>query len=177
VPSVVPGLWRGAVSGTLGGGVRIVHDVAALIKNAFANVYRPRQNRFCHCAQCEIWLERFLNSPEVFWQDLKAEDIAYECSALNAVWPEGWRFLLPAYMTWHLANSKSDSSTGDHIIWNLTLTEIEEALQRQRFESLSKSQALAVLAFLQHVAGTAEEESQRRDAEKAIESHWRRAAA
>ena len=96
-------------------------QVVDKINAAFTEVVRPPDDDFLHCSACEIWLERFLDSSAQKWQDLRSEDIAYEYAAPTAVTPAGFRFLLPAFMIWHVNNPTSSANTQEHLLYQLTL--------------------------------------------------------
>lgn len=138
---------------------------------------RPEPERFSHCDECNLWLERFLNSPAASWRVLSADDVSYEYAALTAVTPAGWRFLVPAYLLWYVKNPHANSNTREHLLWQLTLREDDDDHKRACFESLDLRQAKAVVAFLDFVAENSEVESSIRDARIAAESYWRRAGA
>lgn len=152
-------------------------DVIALIESAFASVRRPAPDQISHCDECDLWVERFLESDVADWRDLSPDDISYEYAALTAVTPAGWRFLVPAYLVWYVKNPHANSNTHEHLLWQLTLREDDDDHQRTCFESLDRRQARAVVAFLDFVAENSELEHCIRDARIAYESYWRRAGA
>ena len=49
-------------------------------------------------------IRRLLESCPATWEEIGSDYISHESSALTAVTPLGWQFLLPAYMIWHLQN-------------------------------------------------------------------------
>ena len=100
-------------------------EVIEEIRRAFAGTKRPDPRDFVHCEQCEIFLGRYLECCPETWEEIRSEDISYESSALTAVTPRGWQFLLPAYMVWHLQHydQKTNSSTVDYLVYNLTWSE------------------------------------------------------
>jgi hypothetical protein len=152
-------------------------EVIDLIIEAFASVSRPPPERFSHCDQCDLWLERFIESDVHDWSALSGEDISHEYAALTAVTPEGWRFLLPAYMIWYIRHPDAYSNTSEHLLWQLTRRSEDDLQKRACFEGLNFSQARAVEAFLSFVVVNAEEEHKERDARAALESYWQQADA
>ena len=78
-------------------------EVIEAIRRAFAETKRPDPDDFVHCEQCEIFVGRLLDTCPDTWEDIRSDYISRESSALTAVTPRGWRFLLPAYMIWHLS--------------------------------------------------------------------------
>lgn len=149
------------------------------IRRAFEGTTRPDPHDFVHCEQCEIFLGRFLTSCPERWEEIPADDISHESSALTAVTPGGWQFLLPAYMIWHLHNYNrcTDSNTVDNLIWNLTWDDNTDDYIAQGFRILSPKQVRAVDAFLAYVAAQTDDLSLAGEAAKARASYWARAAA
>src|SRR5687767_331164 len=95
------------------------------IWRAFGAVTRPSLDDFVHCEQCEIFVGRLLVSCPANWNEISSYYSSHESSALNALTPLSWQFLLPAYMTWHLQNynQRKDSSTVGTVVWNLVWDE------------------------------------------------------
>lgn len=151
----------------------------AAIRRAFAGIGRPHPDDFVHCEQCEIFLGRFLECCPDNWEEIRADDIADESSALTAVTPRGWQFLLPAYMIWHLQNYNrpTDSNTVDHVVWNLTWSESTDDYIAEGFRTLSPEQVRAVDAFLTFIARQTDDATLAADAETARRSYWATAAA
>ena len=152
-------------------------EVITLITDAFSSVRRPPPEQFSHCDQCDLWVERFLESDVQNWRDLLSDDIAYEYAALTAVTPQGWQFLVPAYMIWYVRHPKARSNTSEHLVWQLTRRSWDDAHKRACFEGLDASQAMAVKAFLSYVAQNGEYENDQKDARVALESFWQQAGA
>jgi len=148
-------------------------EVIAQIQAAFADTARPAMAEFAHCAQCELWLERFLPSCPERWDRISSENIEYEYAALTACTPAAWRFLLPAYITWHLRHhADSSSNTVDHLIYQLTRSDRTDPHILAGYESLSPAQTHAVAAFLSFVAGETDDEFLACDAAEALSSYW-----
>ena len=148
-------------------------SVIRLIERAFRGERRPERDELAHCEQCSLWVERFLEFCPDDWRQIPDADIAYEAEALTAVKPAAWRFLLPAYLVWHLENfDDSSSNTVHHLIYQLTLEESTDAHIRDGYESLSREQRRAVAAFLRFIARQPHDEFLARDASKALSAHW-----
>ena len=147
------------------------------IRRAFAETKRPHPDDFVHCEQCELFVGRLLDTCPDTWEDISSEYIACESSALTAVTPRGWRFLLPAYMIWHLQNynRRTESDTVDNVVWNLTWNENMDDHIVAGFRALSFQQVRAVDAFLAFIAGQTDDPGLAADAAKARESYWVRA--
>lgn len=154
-------------------------EVIVAIRGAFAATKRPDLEDFVHCEQCEIFVGTLLDSCPEAWEEISAEYISSESSALTAVTPRGWRFLLPAYMVWHLQHydRHTDSSTVDNLVWNLTWDEDKDEHIVDGFRSLSRQQASAVDAFLGFIAAQNHDPRLAADATKARRLYWARAAA
>ena len=153
-------------------------DVIVAIRRAFSETGRPDLHDFVHCEQCEIFLGTLLASCPERWQDIRSENIARESSALTAVTPHGWRFLLPAYMLWHLQHydQKTHSNTVDNLVWNLTWDEDKDEHIVDGFRSLSRQQASAVDAFLRFIEAQTYDARLASDAMKARQLYWAHAA-
>jgi hypothetical protein len=154
-------------------------EVIETIRRAFADTKRPNPNDFVHCEQCEIFVGRLLETCPDTWEDIRADYISCESSALTAVTPRGWRFLLPAYMIWDLQNynQRTESNTVDNVVWNLTWNDNKDEHIAAGFRTLSPEQVRAVDAFLAFIAAQTDDPRLAADAAKARESYWSRAAA
>ena len=153
-------------------------QVARLVSDAFADVPAPAETEIAHCEQCELWVERFLVGLPSDWRQIAAADIAHESSALTAVTPSALRFLLPAYLVWHLDHYEhSPSNTVDHLIYQLTRGDCTDPHIADGYDSLSPSQVRAVAAFLEYVAGLQHDPTLAADAHRALASYWRDRAA
>jgi hypothetical protein len=153
-------------------------DVIESVRRAFAEATHPGPANFVHCEQCEIFLGRFLEFCPERWEEIRSDDISHESSALTAVTPLGWQFLLPAYMIWHVQNynQRTGSNTVDNIVWNLTWDDNKDEHIAAGFRTLSTEQVSAVDVFLAFVAGQTVAPMLAADAAKARESSWERAA-
>jgi hypothetical protein len=122
---------------------------------------------------------RLLETCPAHWEAIDPDYVSHESSALTAVTPLGWQFLLPAYMIWHLQNycECAQSSTVVNVISNLTWDEDKDEHIAAGFRTLSPEQVKAVEAFLAYIAGQNDDRQLATDAAKARESYWARAAA
>jgi hypothetical protein len=154
-------------------------EVIEAIRRAFAETKRPNLDDFVHCEQCELFVGRLLETCPDTWEQISADYIAWESSALTAVTPRGWRFLLPAYMIWNLQNYNQpmDSNTVNNIVWNLTWDENKDDHIAAGFRILSSQQVRAVDAFLAFISVQTDDPALAADAVTARESYWARAAA
>ncbi len=153
-------------------------EIVGLVQGAFAEARAPSQGEIAHCEQCELFAGRFLAGLPSGWRRIADEDLAYESSALTAVTPSAWRFLLPAYIVWHLNNyDRSTSNTVDHLIYQLTRSESTDRHIADGYQSLSQTQVRAVAAFLEFIAGQQHDPILANDAQRALASYWREHAA
>jgi len=131
-----------------------VEKVIDQITEAFNGVHFPGSQKLLHFPDTgdDLWVESFLGCKFNYWEEVPAELIEYECSALTVFSPEAFIFFIPAYMTWVLKNyEKSDSSTVDHTLYGLDLTTRDKNSKRimlERFEPLSLMQKKSVFSFL-----------------------------
>jgi hypothetical protein len=147
--------------------------VIQLIRRAFWETPAPGPDEILHCGACELWLESFLPAFPESWEQLRDDDIADEYEALTATKPKAWRFLLPAYLIWHLRNyDGSNSNTVNHLIYQLTRTEKTDSYIVECYEGLSSEQARAVTAFLSFIARQDDDARLAIDAAKALSSYW-----
>jgi hypothetical protein len=154
-------------------------EVIEAIRAAFTGVAAPPPEEIAHCAQCrDVWLERFPSLPPT-WADIEAADIEYEHEALTAVTPSAWRFLLPAYLTWHVQNfdRHTSSNTVDFLIYQLTRTEKTDLYILECYQILSGEQVRAVAKFLRFIGNQSYDSILAEDAQKALSSYWAARAA
>ena len=154
-------------------------EVIGLIQRAFASVTRPPMDDLVHCEQCEIFVDGLLEFCPEHWEEIRSDYVATESSALTAVTPSAWQFLLPAYMIWHVQNynRSRDSNTVDNVIWNFTWTDSTDAHIADGFRRLAPHQVKAVDAFLAFVESQIEDPLLAIEAAKARKSYWAGAAA
>jgi hypothetical protein len=109
------------------------------------------------------------------WQDVPAGDIRTYHWVLPFLDPIGYRYYLPAYMTWSLTNLNSprDTTSIDATIFSLTRGEDEkyEEWELDRFKTFMPVQSKAIGAFLRyleaHAGGTLAA-----SAKRALERYW-----
>lgn len=116
------------------------------------------------------------------WQDIPADQIRNQCghNALNFTNPEGYRFLLPAFMRWtvHQFGEGEESPDHDSAVYSLgpSIPDLA-AWQLARWNFLSDERSVAVLAFLDFLVEAYDamgDDLSARDARVAIEGHWKR---
>lgn len=148
------------------------------IRHAFAGTTRPARENFVQCEQCEIFVGRLLASCPASWEEIRSDYIPHESSALTALTPLGWQFLLPAYMIWHLQNYSqcTDSNTIDNVISNLTWSEDMDEHLVAGYRTLTHAQVRAVDAFLAFIAEQNDDVRLAADAAKARALYWAKAA-
>ena len=146
---------------------------------AFNGVHFPGSQKLLHFPDTgnDLWIESFLDCKFSCWQEVPAELIEYECSALTAFSPKAFIFFIPAYMTWVLKNyEKSDSSTVDHTLYGLDLTSRDKnskSIMLERFEPLSLMQKKSVFSFLNLLKDKKLDNSVDIEAAKrALDSYW-----
>lgn len=101
------------------------------------------------------------------WRDVEDSALETMFSALFAFDSKGWKFHLPAFMTWVLKFwRKSMSPTPDWLISSLT----RNFGVIDYYDSLDLDQSRAVLSFLQYCSAHLDPEL----ASKAIESYWKK---
>jgi hypothetical protein len=109
------------------------------------------------------------------WWEVPPQAIAHEPYALNELTDAGFRFFLPAYLTWIVQNLPSDYRTVDTTIYALDASHGGDQLmseRRARFDSLTSAQRAVVLKFLEW-ASTQGEKLDAGAASKALASYWR----
>ena len=110
------------------------------------------------------------------WQDVPHEDLAEVCGigGISFFDPIGWRYYLPAYMTWILAGgAESDSCASDFLFYSLIISRKSRGYDLPRFESLDLAQKQTVKAFLEFVSnGDLDVDYYVEDAKKALVNYW-----
>ena len=90
------------------------------------------------------------------WREIADEVIATFDSVLSFFDPEGFRFHLPAYMTWTVRFSETwDSNTADSTLFAVTRVPPAAELdswQSERFGRFDAPQRRAIAAFLRYMA-------------------------
>ena len=114
---------------------------------------------------------------EAKWEQVPPEDIAGHYSTLSFLDPVGFKYYIPAFMTWTLRNyDVSDSLTVDHTIYalNPSLKPKLRTWQLERYSIFSEEQAVAVAAFLRYLAENADGCADDGAANEALHDYWAR---
>lgn len=90
------------------------------------------------------------------WVDVPATHLERGGNAIAHFDPVSWRYYLPAFMVWVLANFRTSSSIAiDFSIYTLDPGQEDSGLRQyheQRFRLLDEAQSAAVAKFLRHMA-------------------------
>jgi hypothetical protein len=87
--------------------------------------------------------------PVTRWQDVDDSLVEYEYAALFFLSPEGFRFFLPAYLTWVLHHPYSEAAVVGSTITALTPQSGDLAdFSLSKFTELDAEERAAVVAFL-----------------------------
>jgi hypothetical protein len=111
------------------------------------------------------------------WQDVPDRDIENHYSVLSFMDAEGFRYYIPAYMSWTLRNFATSSSLScDMTIYALTPSNHQKIAdwQRERWQLLDASQSKAVLSFLKYMLKNADGRADDSAAYAAIADYWGR---
>lgn len=103
------------------------------------------------------------------WDEVRHEDLAIVCGIGGICFFDniGWRYHLPAYMTWWLSTGEqSESVAADSLLFSLGYCDVE------KYKCLNQTQAKATAGFLEHVMKFGRDSSDRDDARKALKSYW-----
>ena len=123
-------------------------EAAAAVAAAFADTPRPANVDLLH-PECHDDMDIRGLYPVARWQDADASLIEYEYAALFFLSPSGFRFFLPAYMTWVLQHPYSEAAVVDSTIRALTPQSGNlEAFSLSKFTELNGEERIAVVAFL-----------------------------
>lgn len=109
------------------------------------------------------------------WCDVPAADIEHYHAVFSFLDPKGFRYYIPAYMTWSLRNYQSSRSmTVDSTIYALALHDQAELrdYQLERYSLLTNEEGGAVLAFLRYMAHETDGRVDDRAARDAIRKYW-----
>lgn len=151
-----------------------IDTLIEMIHNAFAGV-KLEEGTTIHEAELEgaydkdeiRWNARGKDQ-ENDWRDVPAWKIEQFHSAIRFFDAKGWRFYIPAYMSWTLKNWRtSNSQTVDSVIWSFE--PLEEYLIH-RFNTLSNEQGASIYAFLDFFRRYTDQP----ETNYAIEIYWRR---
>jgi hypothetical protein len=108
------------------------------------------------------------------WWEVSAAAIAHEPHALDELTITGYRFFLPAYLSWVIKNIDSDYFTADSTIYSLDATICGDPVstaRRTRYDSLGSAQREAVVKFLTWAAAH-DDQLDAKAALRALTSYW-----
>ena len=109
------------------------------------------------------------------WQDVPGLDIEHYPSALHYLDPIGFRYYLPAYMTWTLKDYEVTGSTSSNTtLFQLRILEAYRKHYTERFERFNREQTEAICAFLRFMAGNVTEYVYENVAQQALDWYWGR---
>lgn len=156
--------------------------IVAAIRKAFARVRRGRItlhealviDSFGYESER---LEARLADVDRAWTDVPAAHLDHGANALAHLDPVSWRYYLPAFMVWVLANFRTSQSLAiDCTIYTLDPAEENSQLSEyteHRFRLLDEDQCAAVSMFLRHMA-RGEGHGDEGVARRALDEHWER---
>jgi hypothetical protein len=111
------------------------------------------------------------------WDQIPDEDIERYSNVLCFLDPEGWRYHIPAYMTWTLRHFRaSQSFTVDATIYTFDPHVGDRHLRRHsgaRFRLLDEAQSRAVCRFLRYMADQ-DDYADAGAARHALDAYWGR---
>ena len=112
---------------------------------------------------------------EPSWDRIPNADIEECTTALCHLDPEGWRYYVPAYMTWSLRHFRvSLSNVSDYTIYTFDSSGSDPGMREYhlgRYRLLDESQSCAVCRFLQYMA-TNEAHADSWVANVALNEYW-----
>ena len=109
---------------------------------------------------------------ETRWQDVAAGDIRTYYWILPFLDPIGYRYYLPAYMSWSLRNHAGprDATSAEFTVFSLVKSEAKrEEWELDRFKMFNVQQARAIRRFLEYMA---EHAGLEKDAGEALARYW-----
>ena len=124
-------------------------EAIATVAAAFADTPRPTNVELLH-EECHDDMDIRGLYPTARWQDVDETLIEYEYAALFFLSPGGFRFFVPAYMTWVLQRPYSEAAVVDSTIRALTPQSGDlEAFSLSKFTEFNADERAAVVAFLE----------------------------
>jgi len=124
-------------------------EAITIIAAAFADTPRPTNVDLLH-EECHDDMDIRGLYPSARWQDVDDTLIEYEYAALFFLSPGGFRFFLPAYMTWVLQRPYSEAAVVDSTVRALTPQSGDlEAFSLSKFTEFNADERAAVVAFLE----------------------------
>ncbi len=126
-------------------------ELIALIEQAFADTVYPGDDKLInanHCNECEEIAQSFQGKQ---WQQLTDPDfLRYNHAAISLMYPEGFRFYLPAFMIDGLNDPIDDELIPDSIEYHLTPPKTEGAEAEEWFAKFGQT---TMDYFLNRVSG------------------------
>jgi hypothetical protein len=148
------------------------------IQQSFRDVKQPgKKMLYAEFPQYEIEIKALMSKKWQNWWDIPDNVVDYHYHALSSVSPEGYKFLLPAFMTYALNNPESYSLVKEFTIYSLIPPNRFDHPDRFEWFSLrasllNKEQIYAIILFLEHEEKT-DWIAPPNDATKALEGYWR----
>jgi hypothetical protein len=126
-----------------------IAEVLEQIAQAFMHAPRPPDDELLHPeSRDDSDIQALIGVPH--WRELPDESIEYEYSALAFLGPAGFRYFLPAYLSWVLRHPDSGTAVVGSTIY--ALTPIEGGPLREfmlsKYSLLDDAQRSAIVAFL-----------------------------
>ena len=148
-------------------------QLLAEVRVAFCQVERRSDAELFAERADYLWSEGLHGGSGPRWE-VPAEAIAHEPHALGALTIAGFRFFLPAYLSWTIKNIHTDYFTADTTIYALDTTDYSEPVlteRRARYGSLSSAQHAVVVKFLTWAAAH-DDRLDAKAALRALTSYW-----
>lgn len=124
-----------------------VDGIIAQIASAFADVPRPTNDELLH-PNCFDDNDIAALYEIEDWRDLSDSMVENEYGALAFLSPEGFRFFIPAYMSFTLRHPESGAAAVQSTLMSLS-PEYDQMFTPSKFAMLDAAQSAAVIAFLE----------------------------
>jgi hypothetical protein len=136
----------------------------AAIEDAFGSLQRPPNDRLLHeqCADDGDLLELY---DVTSWQAMDDELVIRNYAAPAFLSPAGFRYFLPAFMSFALRNPRSPEVVVESTVWHLSPFGEADEFVRSKFTLFTPAQRRATRLFLEAM-------SDEHDTAAALE-HWR----
>jgi hypothetical protein len=127
-----------------------IDDVLVQIYAAFANVPRPENDELLHpnCADDNDIMALYEVTD---WHDLSDATVENEYAALSFLSPAGFRYFIPAYMSFTLRHPESGAAAVESTIWSLSPNS-DQHFNPSKFIRFDAAQSAAVVSFLEAMA-------------------------
>jgi hypothetical protein len=124
--------------------------VLAQIDTAFATVPRPGNDELLHpnCADDNDIMALYEVTD---WHDLSDATVENEYAALSFLSPAGFRYFIPAYMSFTLRNPESGAAAVESTLWSLSPSS-DQHFTPSKFIHFDAAQSTAVVSFLEAMA-------------------------